>query len=85
MDALTQPMTAESSQHQQELVHRLDLLRTNESFCDVTIKVKGKELKAHRVVLAAASPFFLTLLTSDMRESNEQVIKIELEEATAPC
>ena len=84
MDALSQPMTAESSQHQPELVHRLDLLRTNESFCDVTIKVKGKEFKAHRVVLAAASPFFLTLLTNDMRESNEQVIKIELEEATAP-
>ena len=84
MDALSQPMTAEPSQRQQELAQRLDLLRTHESFCDVTIKVKGKEFKAHRVVLAAASPFFLTLLTSDMRESNEQVIKIELEEATAP-
>jgi len=77
-------MTPEPSQHRQELVQRLDLLRTNESFCDVTITVKGKEFKAHRAVLAAASPFFLTLLTSDMRESNEQLIRIELEEATAP-
>ena len=76
-------MTAEPSQYRQEFVQRLDILRTNESFCDVTITAKGKEFKAHRAVLAAASPFFLTLLTSDMRESNEQLIRIELEEATA--
>ena len=45
--------------------------------------VKGKELTAHKAVLAAASPFFLSLLTSDMRESKEHLIRIELEEATA--
>ena len=84
MEVLSQPMTTEPSQHRQELVERVDILRTNESFCDVTITVKGKEFKAHKVVLAAASPFFLALLTSGMQESNEQLIKIELEEATAP-
>ena len=83
MEALSQPITAEPSQYRQEFVQRLDIMRTNESFCDVTITVKGKEFKAHKAVLAAASPFFLTLLTSDMREINEQVIRIELEETTA--
>ena len=83
MEILSEPMSLEPSQHRQELVDRLDILRTNESFCDVTIVAKGKELKAHKAVLAAASPFFLTLLTSDMKESKEQLIKIELEEATA--
>ena len=81
--AVTQPTTADPSQHRQELIERLDALRRNESFCDVTVSVKGKEFKAHKPVLAAASPFFLSLLESDMRESNEQLIKIELEEATA--
>ena len=76
-------MSPEPSHHRQELVQRLDILRANERFCDVTITVKGKEFKTHKVVLAAASPFFLTLLTSDMRESNEQLIRIKLEEATA--
>ena len=83
MESLSQPMTPEPSHHRQELVQRLDILRANERFCDVTITVKGKEFKTHKVVLAAASPFFLTLLTSDMRESNEQLIRIKLEEATA--
>ena len=82
MEALSQPMTTDPCKHRNELVERLDILRRNESFCDVRITVKGKEFKAHRAVLAAASPFFLTLLTSDMRESNEQLIRIELEEAT---
>ena len=81
--AFTKPMTADPSQHRQELIERLDVLRRNESFCDVTVAVKGKEFKAHKPVLAAASPFFLSLLESDMRESNEQLIRIELEEATA--
>ena len=83
MAEVSYPMTTDPSQHRQELIERLDTLRRNESFCDVTVSVKGKEFKAHKPVLAAASPFFLSLLESDMSESNEQLIKIELEEATA--
>ena len=48
----------------------------------MTVAVNGKEFKAYKVVLAAASPFFLSLLESDMRERNEQRIEIKLEEAT---
>ena len=83
MEALSQPMPPDASQHCREITQRLDILRTYESLCDVTIVAKSKEFKAHKAVLAAASPFFLTLLISDMKESKEQLIKIELEEATA--
>ena len=82
MECLAESMSVDPSKHRQELLERLDILRNNDSFCDVTIAVKDKEFKAHRAVLAAASPFFLTLLTSDMKESNEQLIKVELDEAT---
>ena len=82
MECLGESMSVDPSKHRQELLERLDILRNNDSFCDVTIAVKDKEFKAHRAVLAAASPFFLTLLTSNMKESNEQLIKVELEEAT---
>jgi len=83
MAAVAEPMAADPAKHRHELIERLDSLRENGSFCDVTVAIKGKEFKAHRVVLAAASPFFLSLLESDMRESNERLIRIELEEATA--
>lgn len=82
-EGVSEPMTADHSQHRQQLTDRLEILRNNERFCDVIVEVKGKEFKAHKAVLAAASPFFLTLLESNMRESNEHLIKIELEEATA--
>ena len=84
MEALSEPMvSADPYDCRQELVGRLDILRRNQSFCDVKVVAKDKELTAHKVVLAAASPFFLSLLTSDMRESKEHLIRIELEEATA--
>ena len=82
MADLSQPMLSDPSKHCQELIYRLDALRRKESFFDVTVSVKDKEFKAHRVVLAAASPFFLSLLVSDMRDGKEQFIRIELEEAT---
>ncbi|XP_068684079.1 kelch-like protein 3 [Montipora foliosa] len=82
MADLSQPMPSDPSKHCQELIYRLDALRRKESFFDVTVSVKDKEFKAHRLVLAAASPFFLSLLVSDMREGKEQFIRIELEEAT---
>ena len=55
MAAVSQPMTADPSHHRQELNERLDSLRRLDSFCDVTIAVKGKEFKAHKAVLAAAA------------------------------
>ncbi|XP_068684091.1 kelch-like protein 3 [Montipora foliosa] len=82
MADLSQPMPSDPSKHCQELIYRLDALRRKESFCDVTVSVKDKVFKAHRLVLAAASPFFLSLLVSDMREGKEQFIRIELDEAT---
>ena len=45
---------------------------------DITLMVKnGRKFKAHRLVLSEASPFFEKLLNSDMKESNEGVIRLE--------
>ena len=82
MECLAEPISAYPFDHLRELLERLDILRNNDSFCDATFAVKDKEFKAHKAVLAAASPFFLALLTSNMKESNEQLIKVDLEEAT---
>ena len=45
--------------------------------CDVTLMVEGgKEFKAHRRVLSEASPFFQNLLNSDMKETQEGVVRL---------
>ncbi|KAL9951200.1 hypothetical protein ACROYT_G043822, partial [Oculina patagonica] len=47
--------------------------------CDVVLVVEdGKEFKAHRQVLSEASPFFEKLLNSDMKESKEGVVRLEM-------
>ena len=84
MEIVSHSMSADPSQHHEELIERIDALRTKQRFCDVTVVVKGEEFQAHKLVLAAASPFFLSLLESQMKERTEDVIKIELQEATAP-
>ncbi|XP_067031858.1 kelch-like protein 12 isoform X1 [Acropora muricata] len=83
MEAVSHSMSANPSQHREELIERINALRTSQCFSDVTVVVKGEEFQAHKIVLAAASPFFLSLLESQMKETTENMIKIELEEATA--
>ena len=47
--------------------------------CDVTLVAQdGKEFKAHKYVLSEASPFFEKLLNSDMQESKEGVVRLEM-------
>ena len=82
MEELSQPLSLERSTHVQHLLERVETHRRNDHFCDVTVSVKDKHFKAHKVLLSASSPFFRKLLTSGMRESNEDMIKIELDEAT---
>ena len=64
-----------------EMMKRLDIQRKNDHFCDVILEVgSGDEqarLKAHKIVLCAASPFFYKALNSDMKEKKEGVIRLE--------
>ena len=84
MEELSQPILSSPFLHMCSnlILKCAATLQGNDHFCDVTVLVKDKCFKAHKVLLAASSPFFWNLLTSEMRESNENVIKIELEEAT---
>ena len=82
MEELSQPLSSEPSKHVKHLLERVETQRRNDQFCDVTVLVKDKYFKAHKVLLSASSPFFRKLLSSGMKESNEDVIKIELDEAT---
>ena len=52
-----------------EMMKRLNIQRKQGHLCDITLITKDdQELKAHRNILSAASPFFCKLLQSDMKE-----------------
>ena len=61
-----------------EMMKRLDLQRRSDHFCDVVLEVgcgdDQAHLKAHRIVLCAASPFFYNALNSDMKEKKEGLL-----------
>ena len=61
-----------------ELMKRLNIQRKRDYLCDITLVTNDdRELKAHRNVLSAASPFFCKLLESDMKENREGIIRFE--------
>ncbi|KAK2142576.1 hypothetical protein LSH36_938g00001 [Paralvinella palmiformis] len=51
-------------------------LRQNGVFTDVTLKADDKEITCHRVVLSAASPYFMAMFTSGLEESCADVVEI---------
>lgn len=57
-----------------------DVLRESKCFCDVIVVVKGEEFKVYKIVLVVVSLFFLLFFEMNMRESNENLVKIEFEE-----
>ena len=61
-----------------ELMKRLNIQRKQDYLCDITLVTNDdRELKAHRNVLSAASPFFCKLLKSEMKENREGIIRFE--------
>ena len=78
MEYLQPISNAEQAAFCVELAKRLNMLRRQNLLCDVTLVTKdGKEFKAHRNVLSAASPFFFKLLQSDMKENREGIVRFE--------
>ena len=82
MDSAVLPaVEAAKQQFCVEMMKGLDTRRKNDQFCDVILEVSSGDdqarLKAHKIVLCAASPFFDNALNSDMKEKKEGVIRLE--------
>ena len=82
MDSLLEAI-AKTEEHQfcVEMMKRLDIQRRNEHCCDVILEVGSRDdqarLKAHRIVLCAASPFFYNAFNSNMKEKKEGLIRLQ--------
>lgn len=64
-------MLLEWPEHSKKLIEGVNSLHTNfAAFHDVTLSAEGKQIKAHRVILAAASTYFKELLLSESQNED---------------
>ncbi len=59
-----------------EMLQLMRRLRDKGALCDVVVRGNKVEVRAHRLVLAAASEYFRACLTGSMQESSEKVINL---------
>lgn len=57
-----------------EMLNRLNSLRNERVFTDSTVCVGQEEFYCHRNVLAASSPYFRAMFTSELREGKETLV-----------
>ncbi|XP_059404238.1 zinc finger and BTB domain-containing protein 44-like isoform X2 [Carassius carassius] len=66
--------THNSPSHSQELLDKLNTLRSEGHFCDVTIRVQGQMFSAHKVVLACCSDFLRAKLSGKLAEEDTVIV-----------
>ncbi|CAK8692512.1 unnamed protein product [Clavelina lepadiformis] len=62
MSGMSQVLTHRNPSHASESFSRFNKLRREGLLCDLTILVQGQKFKAHKVVMAACSDYFLTAI-----------------------
>ena len=76
-DTLIDTFYYQSAYHQTTLMENLSQLYDTQTLCDITLIAEGSQIKAHRSVLAACSPYFASMFTSNLRESQEDTIELK--------
>ena len=69
-------MKYKSINHLSERAAEMIRFRLNDDLCDVTITAGEGKIRAHKLVLAASSPYFETMFTGDFPESNQSEVTI---------
>uniref|UniRef100_UPI00398EF828 kelch-like protein 2 isoform X2 n=1 Tax=Pristiophorus japonicus TaxID=55135 RepID=UPI00398EF828 len=63
--------------HMKKAFKVMNELRSQNLLCDVTLVAEDTEIPAHRVVLAACSPYFHAMFTGEMSESKAKRVRIK--------
>ncbi|XP_058853184.1 kelch-like protein 3 isoform X1 [Acipenser ruthenus] len=63
--------------HTKKAFRVMNDLRSKKMLCDVTLVAEDVEIWAHRIVLAACSPYFCAMFTGDMSESKAKRVEIK--------
>ncbi|XP_038648038.1 kelch-like protein 2 isoform X1 [Scyliorhinus canicula] len=70
------PVTV-NPRHMKKAFKVMNELRSHNLLCDVTLVAEDTEIPAHRVVLAACSPYFHAMFTGEMSESKAKRVRIK--------
>ncbi|XP_062902397.1 kelch-like protein 2 isoform X2 [Mobula hypostoma] len=70
------PVTV-NPRHLKKAFKVMNELRSQNLLCDVTLVAEDTEIPAHRVVLAACSPYFHAMFTGEMSESKAKRVRIK--------
>ncbi len=60
-----------------KLVEALAVMQEEGTLCDITLEAEQKTLQAHKVVLAAGSPYFMAMFNGNFRETESKVITFQ--------
>ena len=63
--------------HAMDMLALMHTMHQRRDLCDVVLQVQGKKIPAHRLVLAACSPYFHAMFTSELRECYEEVVTMK--------
>ena len=66
----------QTTNHFRSIVSGLNSLRKSAKFCDIALIVGPSSFKAHRNVLAAASPYFYAMLAGGLIEEKKAEVAI---------
>lgn len=66
-----------AKEHPSEAFERMLQMREERKLCDVILEVGGREIHAHRLVLAASSQYFYSMFVRDMLESRQERIELK--------
>ncbi|CAG9803434.1 unnamed protein product [Chironomus riparius] len=54
----------------------INRMRNHSQLCDVKLEVGGEIINAHKVILAASSPYFYAMFNDDMLERNKDIVEL---------
>ena len=69
-------MKYKSINHLSERAAEMVRFRLNDDLCDVTITAGEGKIRAHKLVLAASSPYFRSMFTGSLSEVNQTEVTI---------
>ena len=74
---ISRELVYEEKEHSRNAFKQLNILREKEELCDVVLVVDEAEIKAHKIVLAACSPYFESMFIGEFAEPDGEPIIIE--------